>query len=44
MATFFGPLCYKSEDRRFDLSWCEWIFHWHKILPIALWFWCRLSL
>jgi len=22
-------LCYKSEG--------QWIFHWHKILPIALW-------
>ena len=20
-------------------SWCQWIFHWHKILPIALWSW-----
>ena len=28
-------LCYKSEGRWFDL----WIFHWHKILPIALWPW-----
>ena len=37
-------LCYKSEGRWFDLSWCQWIFHWHKILPIALWPWCRLSL
>ena len=25
-------------------SWCQWIFHWHKILPIALWTWGRLSL
>jgi len=28
--------CYKSEGRWFDPSWCQWIFHWHKILPIAL--------
>ena len=25
-------------------SWCQWIFHWHKILPIAVWPWGRLSL
>ena len=30
-------LCYKSEGRCFDPSWCHWTFHWHKILPIALW-------
>jgi len=23
---------------------CQWIFHWHKILPIAVWPWGRLSL
>jgi len=32
-------LCYKSEGRWFDPSWCLWIFHWHKILPIAQWSW-----
>ena len=37
-------LCYKSEGCRFDPSWCQWIFHWHKIPPIALWPWGRLSL
>jgi len=37
-------LCYKSKGRWFDPSWCQWIFHWHKILPIALWHWGRLSL
>ena len=37
-------LCYKSEGRWFDPRWCQWIFHWHKILPIALCPWGRLSL
>ena len=42
--TVVKVLCYKSEGRWFDPSWCQWIFHWHKILPIALWLWGRLSL
>ena len=37
-------LRYKSEGCWFDPSWCQWIFHWHKILPITLWPWGRLSL
>ena len=36
--------CYKLESCWFDPSWCQWIFHWHKILPIALWPWGRLDL
>ena len=36
-STVVKALCYKSEGRWFDPSWCQWIFHWHKILPIALW-------
>ena len=41
---FETVLCYNSEGRWFDPSWCQWIFHWHKILLIALWPWGRLSL
>ena len=37
-------VCYKSEGRWFDPSWCQWTFHWHKILPIALWPWGQLIL
>jgi hypothetical protein len=36
--------CYKSEGRWFHHSWCHCIFHWHKILPIALWHWGRVTL
>jgi len=43
-STVVKLLCYKSEGRWFDPSWCLWILHWHKILPIALWPWGRLSL
>ena len=25
--TLVKVLCYKSEDRWFDPSWCHWIFH-----------------
>ena len=43
-STVVKVLCYKSVGRWFDPSWCQWIFQWHKVLPIALWPWCRLSL
>jgi len=26
-STVVKALCYKSEVRWFDLSWCQWIFH-----------------
>jgi len=35
-STVVKVLCYKSEGRWFDPSWCQWIFHRHKILPITL--------
>jgi len=37
-------LCYKSEGRCLDPSWCQWIFLWHKIPQIEQWHWGRLSL
>jgi len=43
-STVFKVLCYKSEDRWFDPRWCQWIFHGHKIPPIALWTWGRINL
>ena len=43
-STAVKVLCYKSEGRWFDPSWCQWIFHRHKILLIALWPWGRQSL
>ena len=36
-STVVKVLCYKPEVRWFDPKWCQWIFRWHKILPIALW-------
>jgi len=42
--TVVKVLCYKSEGRWFDPSYCHWIILWHKILAIALWPWGRLSL
>ena len=27
--TVVKVLCYKSEGRWFDPSWCHWMFHWH---------------
>ena len=41
-STVVKVLCYKSEGRWFHSRWCHRIFHWHKILPIALWPWSRL--
>ena len=29
-STVVKVLCYKSEGRWFDSSWCQWIFHWQK--------------
>jgi len=43
-STVVKVLCYKSVGRWFDPSWCHWIFHWYKILSIALWPWGRPSL
>jgi len=43
-STVVKVLCYKSDGCWFDPSWCQWIFHWHKIHPIALWPWGRISL
>ena len=43
-STVIRVLCYKSEGRWLDPSWCQWIFYWHKNLPITLWPWGRISL
>jgi len=43
-STVVNVLCYKWEGRWFDPSCCQWIFYWHKILPITLCPWGRLSL
>ena len=43
-STVVKVLCYNSEGWWFDPSWCQWIFHWHKIPLIALWSWGRPSL
>jgi len=43
-STVVKVLCYKSEGCWFDRGWCQWIFYWHKILPISLWPWGWLSL
>ena len=38
-STVIKVLCYKSEGRWFDPTWCHWIFYWHRIFTIALWPW-----
>jgi len=43
-STVVKALCCKLEGHWFNPSWCQWIFHWQKIFPIALWPWGRLSL
>jgi len=43
-STVVKVLCYKFEGGWFDPSWCQCIFHWHNILPIALWPWGRQPL
>jgi len=35
-STVAKVLCYNSEGRWLDPSWCQWIFHLHKIPLIAL--------